>query len=159
MEIQIYDIINNPLPQLYTLKTIKVKESDFLQDDSIVKIMNKYLLMDKLASEHIYALGLTYSLIPKGIIQVSIGEPDGCVVNLKQLATGLLLMGTEQFICFHNHPGGMKKISKADRELTDKYKEIGQLLNIDFLNHIMITKDYYDYCESDKKEIIFGQEV
>lgn len=159
MEIGLYNIINNPLPVLNNLNYFKVKETDFLEDDKIVQIVNKYLKMDRLASEHVYVLGLTYSLLPKGFLQVSVGKSDSCEVDLKSLATGILLMGSEQFICFHNHPGGERKISNADLKITERYREIGELLEIKFLKHIMITKDYYTYCSLKEKTTVFGREV
>lgn len=162
MNIRLYDIINNPNPQLYPIKQIEVKEKDFEYDEGIVAIMNRHLQMDKLASEHIYVLGLTYSLYPRGILQLNIGTSNSCPVDMKKLATGLLLMGAEQFMCFHNHPGYERKISDVDIQLTEKYKELSRIIDINFLKHIMITKDYYTECvdETEKKTItIFGQEV
>lgn len=148
MKLGIYDVINNPLSQLYVIKEINVKESDFKSDDSIVKVLNEHLQMNKLNSEHIYALSLTYGLIPKGIIQVSVGKCDKCEPDIRKLAIGLLLTGAEQFICFHNHPGGNKKISDADRNLTSIYKKLGNTIGVEFCKHIMITQNYFDYCEN-----------
>ena len=162
MNIGVYDIINNPLPELYKIKEVSVKESDFKSDDKIVDIMNTHLQMNKLSSEYIYALSLTYGLIPKGIIQVSVGKCDSCEPDLRKLAIGLLLTGAEQFMCFHNHPGYERKISEADIKLTEKYKELGNVIGIHFIKHLMITKGYYTEC-IDKKEnetiVLFGQEV
>ena len=159
MKIGVYDIINNPLPQLYKIKDIDVKIEDFKEEEKIVDILNKHLKMNKLNAEHIYALGLTYGLIPKGIIQVSVGKDCECDVNIKNLAIGLLLIGAEQYMCFHNHPGYNKKISNSDIELTNIYKKVGDLIGIDLISHIMITGDYYKECKSVVTEKIFGMEV
>ncbi len=160
MKIGVYDIINNPNPSLVEIKIISIKGFNLLSDSAIVDMFNTYLYMDKLSSEHIYALSLNYDCKPNGIIQVAIGKSDGCECNLKQLATGLLLTGAEQFMCFHNHPGGVKSISYDDCELTKKYRKLGELLDITFLKHIMITKDYYTICEEvDEGKYVFGTEV
>lgn len=162
MKLGVYDLINNPLPQLYMIKEIEVDKNEFKYDESIVGIMNKYFKMDKLTSEHIYVIGLTYSLYPKGIIQLNIGNDDSCSVDLRKLATGLLLIGAEQFICFHNHPGYERKISEADIKLTEKYKELENVIGIHFIKHLMITKDYYTECINKKENetvVLFGQEV
>lgn len=147
MKIGIYDIINDPLPKLYKIRDITVNQEDFEYDEDIVKIMNKYLKMDKLDSEHMYALSLTYGLIPRGIIYVSKGDNESCKANLRGLAIGLLLTGAEQFICFHNHPGGSRNVSKGDKILTEQFDELGDCIGINFLKHIMITKNYYCECE------------
>ena len=44
-------------------------------------------------------------------------------------------------IISHNHPSGSLKPSTADRELTRKIKEAGALLDIQLLDHIIITRD------------------
>lgn len=147
MRIGIYDIINNPLPELYTIKEIDVDLKDFEYDEDIVGILNKQLKMDKLNSEHIYALSLTYGMIPKGILQISVGKCNKADADIRKLAIGLLLTGAEQFMCFHNHPGGNKEISINDRLMTNRYKEIGDILDIDFIRHLMITQDYYSICK------------
>ena len=157
MHIEVYDIINDPLPQLYLINTIEIDDGYISDDKQIVDIFNNYLKMNKLSSEHIYALSLTYGFIPKGIIQVSVGKADKCELNEKILATGLLLTGAEQFICLHNHPGGVKDVSSLDVKLTMEYKKIGELIGIDFLRHIMITQDFCTYCdEEDDLDIPFN---
>ena len=160
MIVNLYDIINNPLPQLLKIKQFQAKQQDFLYDNSIIRFMNKNLYMDKLSSEHIYCLSLTFALSPKGIIQVAVGQNDSCKLDSRILSTGLLLTGAEQFMCFHNHPGYNRKISYDDMVVTNRYKEIGELLGIKFLNHFMITKDFYAECrEVDESKYIFGTEV
>ena len=159
MKLSVYDIINDPLPKLNELQIINAEIKSFETDNGIVEVFNKEIKMDKLSSEHIYSLSLTYGLIPRGIIQVGVGKCDSCEANLRDLAIGLLLTGAEQFMCFHNHPGGTRAISEADIELTRRYKELGKILDIQFLKHIMITQGYYTECEDTRTEIIFGKEV
>ena len=149
MKIGIYDVINDPIPQLYKIKDINVNQNDFEYDEDIVKLINKHLKMDKLDSEHMYALSLTYGLIPRGIVYISMGNNSETINNLRGLGIGLLLTGAEQFMVFHNHPGGSRKISNADKKSTEKFDKLGDFLNIRFLKHIMITKNYYCECEED----------
>lgn len=156
MKLGIYNIINNPLPKLNKLKEFENKQEIFEYDDDIVSLMNKNLYIDKLSSEYIYAFGFTYAMKPKGIIYVSSGTCDGCQPNMRDLAIGLLLIGAEQFICFHNHPGGNKGISKADINLSEEYRKVGDLIGIHFLKHIMITQGYYDYCEDKNSYLPFS---
>ena len=157
---KLYDIINDPNPSLRMIKSFNVASSVFQYDKTIVDFLNNILQLDKLSAEHIYALSLNMSLNPKGIILVSIGKCDTCEPNMKALATGLLLTGAEQFMCFHNHPGGSKEVSYDDRVMTNRYKELGELLDISFIKHIMITQGYYAVCEEvDECKYIFGTKV
>lgn len=147
MKLGVYDIINNPLPQLNLIKEIEVNKKDFEYDEDIVKIMNKHLKMDKLSSENIYALSLTKGGLPRGIIHVSKGKCDSAECDMRGLAIGLLLTGAESFMCFHNHPGGSKEISDNDINATKNYKELGNLIGVYLIRHIMITQNFFSSCE------------
>lgn len=159
MKFGVYDIINNPLPQLHQLKEVEIKGKSLDTNKDIIDILNKDLLMDKLSSEHMYALGITYGRIPKGIIQVGVGKFNECPVNMRDMAIGLLLIGAEQFMCFHNHPGGTEDPSPEDYNITEKFKKLGDLIGIEFLDHIMITQGVYVSCKPETTDTIFGMEV
>lgn len=151
MKVGLYDIINNPLPELYKIKDSNFKDKSLEYDEYIVQELNKNLMLDKLISEHVYLLSLTYSNNPKGIIQLSIGKCDESIISLRDLGIGLLLTGAEQFMCFHNHPGGNREISQSDILLTDRFIEVGNLLGIEFIRHIMITQNYYCECKKSNR--------
>ena len=146
MKIGVYNIVNDPFPKLNLIKKITIKKDECKYDEDIVSMMNRELLLNKLSSEHIYALVFNLSLTPIGILQLGIGNYKESIVDMKVLGCGLLLLGGEQFMCFHNHPGGVKSISESDKELTSKYKELAELLDIYFIRHIMVTKNKYVEC-------------
>ena len=146
MKIGVYNIINDPIPKLNLIKEINVNKSDFEYDEKIIKLLNKHLMLDKLDSENAYALSLTYGLIPRGIIHLGTGNNEKTITNIRGLGIGLLLTGAEQFMCFHNHPGGNKRISKADNMLTEKNDELGDCIGVHFIRHIMVTKNFWKAC-------------
>lgn len=146
MNLGVYTIINDPLPKLFKIKTINVEEKQFEYTDSIVELLKDELKVDKMDSEFVYALSLTYGLVPRGILLVSMGNNETHIANMRGLGIGLLLTGAEQFMVFHNHPGKNKKPSEADYEMTKRYEELGRVLGIDFIKHIMIAGDYYESC-------------
>ena len=62
------------------------------------------------------------------------------VAALKSGATGVLLA--------HNHPSGNLTPSQADIDLTRKIKEGGKLLEIQLLDHLIITSEgYYSFAD------------
>jgi DNA repair protein RadC len=80
--------------------------------------------------------------------QLSKGGVTGTVVDPKMvfrmavdhLATGIILC--------HNHPSGNNKPSEADRRLTKKLKEAGELLDITVLDHIIIAgTEFYSFAD------------
>lgn len=62
-------------------------------------------------------------------------------VALKSLATGLILI--------HNHPSGRLVPSHSDKQLTQKIKEMGQMFNIEVIDHIILSpfNDYYSFAD------------
>lgn len=75
--------------------------------------------------------------------QLSKGGITGTVVDIRlvfkiafeQNATGLILS--------HNHPSGKLIASEADLKITKRIKEAGQTLEIQVLDHIIITENGY----------------
>jgi DNA repair protein RadC len=53
---------------------------------------------------------------------------------------------TSAIVLAHNHPSGNLRPSQADINLTKKIKEGGRLLDIDVLDHLIITPEgYYSF--------------
>ena len=72
-----------------------------------------------------------------------IGGMDKCIVDNRILFKRLLMAGASSFIIVHNHPGGKCKPSKEDIKLTNKIKNGGELLDLELLDHIIISRDLY----------------
>jgi DNA repair protein RadC len=61
-------------------------------------------------------------------------------VALKTLASGLILA--------HNHPSGNLKPSEADKQITNKIRQAAKLLDIELLDHIIISSEgYYSFAD------------
>ena len=61
-------------------------------------------------------------------------------VALKTLATGLILA--------HNHPSGNLKPSEADKQITSKIRQAAKLLDIELIDHIIISSEgYYSFMD------------
>ena len=51
-------------------------------------------------------------------------------------------------ILTHNHPSGNLKPSNADEALTKKISEAGKLLDIQMLDHVIVTSEgYYSFAD------------
>ena len=54
-------------------------------------------------------------------------------------------------ILSHNHPSGNLEPSEADITITNRIKEAGKLLDINLLDHLVITADgYYSFADEGK---------
>lgn len=100
-------------------------------------------------TEQCYMLLLNRSNRVIGIKEVSSGGMTGTVIDpklvfsvaLKSLCTGIILC--------HNHPSGGLKPSEADLMLTIRLVEVGKLLDLQLLDHIILTKHcgFYSFAD------------
>lgn len=75
--------------------------------------------------------------------KMSEGGVFGTVLDLGHLfAQGVLLNATAVILC-HNHPSGNVLHSPKDLEITLKCQEAGRVLDIQVLDHIILTSESY----------------
>ncbi len=83
-----------------------------------------------------------------GIYEVSSGGMSGTVADPKLIFAIALKAGASSIILCHNHPSGNLKPSQADIHLTNKLKEAGRFLDIEVMDHIILTSEgYYSFAD------------
>jgi DNA repair protein RadC len=83
-----------------------------------------------------------------GIYEVSTGGMSGTVVDPKLIFVAALKVGAAGVLLCHNHPSGHLSPSQADIDLTRKIKEGGRLLEIQLLDHLILTSEsYYSFAD------------
>jgi DNA repair protein RadC len=87
-----------------------------------------------------------------GIFEVSTGGITGTVADPKLIFVAALKSGACGLVLSHNHPSGNLQPSQADIELTKRIKEGGKLLDIQLLDHLIITSE--GYCSFSDEGII-----
>lgn len=81
-----------------------------------------------------------------GLYNLSKGGIAGTVVDIKLLMVASLKAKASAIILAHNHPSGNMKPSHNDKQLTQKIKEACKFLDIDLLDHIIVSnKKYYSF--------------
>lgn len=78
-----------------------------------------------------------------GYRQISQGGLSQTVVDPKTVFAPALVCAASAIILAHNHPSGNLKPSQVDINLTDKIKSGAQLLDLQILDHIIITSTSY----------------
>jgi len=98
--------------------------------------------------EYFYALFLNRANHVLGWNLVSKGGVAGTVADPKVVFQGALLANASSVVLAHNHPSGNTKPSTADIQLTKKMKEVGQVLDMPVLDHIIVTDEsYYSFAD------------
>lgn len=84
-----------------------------------------------------------------GIMNVSEGGQAATVADPKMILQSALLSHAASIILCHNHPSGNTRPSEADIKLTRKIKEGAGFLDINLLDHIILTPegDYYSFAD------------
>jgi DNA repair protein RadC len=62
-------------------------------------------------------------------------------------AKALEVQATSMVLC-HNHPSGNLRPSRADEELTAKLKSAGKLMDINVVDHLIVSDEgYYSFAD------------
>lgn len=116
-----------------------VKREKIGTSDDVFQIMQPLLL--DLPHEEFWLLMLSRSnqVIKKELI--SRGGVAGTVVDTKIIFKTALQNYSSSIIICHNHPSGNLKPSEADLKITQNIKEAGKIMEINLLDHLIITDD------------------
>lgn len=138
--------INKIKLQMVREKEVEYKQERIHNENDIVKFINEIEEINLLVEESVYLLCLntkneivSYSEIAKGGISF-------CNFDMKTLFKNILLSNASKFILVHNHPSGDCTPSKSDINITKKIKDASKLMDIDFLDHIVIAENSYSSC-------------
>ena len=85
----------------------------------------------------------------KGIFTLSSGGITATLVDIRILFAVVLKSLTTGIILAHNHPSGNLTPSTADKNLTRKIKQAGELLDVKLLDHIILTPNnqYFSFAD------------
>ena len=140
----------------YTLKSKPTqRETKEIKDSqSAVEELRAVYNPDTLGlDETAYVLYLNQSNRLKGFMKLSDGGMTHVIVDPRLVMMGALgSLATAVILC-HNHPSGNPRPSEDDRQLTKKLIAACKLMDISFLDHIIIGADRF-YSFRDHGEMI-----
>jgi len=104
------------------------------------------------ACESVIVMYMNRSNNSIGWFKVSQGGISGTVIDVRLiLATALKCLASGMIIC-HNHPSGNCSPSEADLKITQKLKESGTIMDIQLLDHLILTPEggHYSFADEGK---------
>jgi len=112
------------------LRMLFPEETIALQEQFVILYLNRANLV--IGAYHAFTGGITGTVAD---IRIIMG------VALKAMACGIVIS--------HNHPSGSLKPSSADKHLTEKIKEAGKLMDINLLDHIILSPEgtFYSFAD------------
>lgn len=126
-------------------------EEEYQKVDTITSASTVYSLFGFLSretKEHVLALHLNSKNRILCFEQVSIGSMNASVVHPREVYKSALLSSAAGIILVHNHPSGDTNPSQEDIEITKRLKEVGELIGIRLIDHVIIGDDYRSLAES-----------
>jgi DNA repair protein RadC len=93
--------------------------------------------------ECVAVLVLNTKLRIKGHYIVSVGSLNEAMVTPMGVFRLAILAAAYQVVLMHNHPSGESDPSSADRDITRRVREAGQLLRIDLCDHVIVGHQRY----------------
>lgn len=102
------------------------------------------LFIDQIGTKNVEYLGLICLDIADTVINysiINIGKSSEINVDPAQIFRVVLLSNASKFIIAHNHPSGIAKPSNQDIILTKKIGYIAQLMGIELMDSLIVTKD------------------
>jgi DNA repair protein RadC len=82
-------------------------------------------------------------------MKLSQGGVSGTVTDVRIVMKKAVELLASGIILCHNHPSGNLNPSEADSKITRKIKEAGSFMDIQLLDHLIISdKDYYSFADN-----------
>jgi len=85
-----------------------------------------------------------------GVKEISVGTLNSSLIHPREVFKEAIKESANSIILVHNHPSGDCSPSKEDEEITSRLIEVGELLNIKVLDHVIIGKDKYYSVKENK---------
>lgn len=83
-----------------------------------------------------------------GVFEASSGGITGTIADPRLIFVAALKANATALIISHNHPSGNLKPSQQDEQLTQKIKHAGLYLDINLLDHVIVTSEgYYSFAD------------
>ena len=74
---------------------------------------------------------------------ITIGTLTSSLVHPREVFADAITDRAASIIVAHNHPSGNLQPSQADSDVTERLKEVGGLLGINIIDHLIITESAY----------------
>ncbi|NEW60865.1 DNA repair protein RadC [Sulfurovum sp. bin170] len=79
---------------------------------------------------------------------VFIGTLNQSLVHPREVFADAIADRAAGIIIAHNHPSGTLSASRADIQITQRLKEVSQLVGIELLDHVILAKDgFYSFAD------------
>jgi DNA repair protein RadC len=129
------------------VKLTKTQKIKLTSSADIYKIMQQVLLRENKIDrnkEHFWTIGLDNAHRILYVELISLGTTTSAPIEPMQVYRVAILKGAVQMVLVHNHPSGEIKPSKEDINITDRLIQVGNIIGIKVLDHLIIAEKTYN---------------
>lgn len=112
----------------------------------IVKYINEFEELEKATEETTLLICLNVKNQVVAYTELAKGGINYCNLDMKTIFKNILVCNATKFILVHNHPTGSVVASKNDIEITEHIKQASKIMNVEFLDHIIIGGNSFVSC-------------
>lgn len=124
----INEVYDNPTKVFYHLET---KMSHLSQEHFLIMILDNH---NRLIAEK----------------TLFIGSVNMSIVSAREIFREALAFNGVSIICVHNHPSGDAHPSSEDISMTQKLVDLGKMMNVDIVDHIITGRNQYYSFKAEK---------
>lgn len=118
--------------------------------DVAIRVMNEFL--SQMDRELFCIVNLQADLTPINMNIVSVGSLNEALINPREIFKSAILSNAHSMMLIHNHPSGNLTPSTSDIQTTARMQELGELMGISLVDHIITGRDGNYYSFRDKGE-------
>ena len=118
--------------------------------DAAIRVMNGFL--SQMDRELFCIVNLQADLTPINMNIVSVGSLNEALINPREIFKSAILSNAHSMMLIHNHPSGNLTPSTSDIQTTARMQELGELMGISLVDHIITGRDGNYYSFRDKGE-------
>lgn len=122
-------------------RLLQNKKSELLLSPKSVWLEMKDLRASKKEHFVVFYLDTQNQIIQREII--SIGTLNASLVHPREVFEPAIRHSTAQIILAHNHPSDSTEPSEEDIAVSRRLMEVGKIMGIDILDHVIVTKSSY----------------
>lgn len=118
--------------------------------DVAIRVMNEFL--SQMDRELFCIVNLQADLTPINMNIVSVGSLNEALINPREIFKSAILSNAHSMMLIHNHPSGNLTPSTSDIQTTARMQELGELMGISLVDHIITGRNGNYYSFRDKRE-------
>ena len=118
--------------------------------DAAIRVMNEFL--SQVDRELFCIVNLQADLTPINMNIVSVGSLNEALINPREIFKSAILSNAHSMMLIHNHPSGNLTPSTSDIQTTARMQELGELMGISLVDHIITGRNGNYYSFRDKGE-------